>query len=457
MQARFDLLQIGWIKRTLRSRWFQPALGLVMLFFFTIAILTGLFGTPAGSHNFSIVYIWIVWWALLMILLVPFFGRLWCLICPLPLPGEWLQRRAIVQKVHAKLNTRKWCWPNKLKNIWLQNFAFLSMALFSTIILTRPSVTAWVLLEMMLAAIGLSIFYEKRIFCRYVCPVGGFIGLYSLASGLELRVRDVDVCQAHTSKDCVKGNACGYGCPWMVYPGKLEANTYCGLCTECIKTCTEDNISLNIRPLGTDLPVLKNKKLDEAYKSIIMLTCAVTYSAVLLGPWGWIKRWANMDTAGHWAMYAAGFLLVNLIIMPVLFLIPTFISKKLANTKTSLRKWFIEYAYALIPIGLAGWMAFSLGFVLINGSYALTTLSDPFGWGWNLFNTAQTSWQPVFSGSLPYLQSAILYIGLWFSILLTYRIGKEQLLNHNQALTSSLPFIVFLFGISSTFTYLFLG
>ena len=100
---------------------------------------------------------------------------------------------------------------------------------------------------MVVIAITLSIFYKDRVFCRYVCPVGGFIGLYSLASGLELRVKDQNVCLNHKTKDCVVGNSCGYGCPWMVYPGKLERNAACGLCTECIKTCTEDNIALNLK------------------------------------------------------------------------------------------------------------------------------------------------------------------------------------------------------------------
>jgi len=26
-----------------------------------LAILTGLFGTPVGSHNFAIIFVWIVW------------------------------------------------------------------------------------------------------------------------------------------------------------------------------------------------------------------------------------------------------------------------------------------------------------------------------------------------------------------------------------------------------------
>src|SRR6266704_2627327 len=98
-QQRVDLLtRIPMLKPVLASRLFQPALMLVMLFVFTLAILAGLFGTPAGNRNFGIVFVWIMWWALLIVVLVPFFGRLWCTMCPIPGPGEWLQRRGIVNR-----------------------------------------------------------------------------------------------------------------------------------------------------------------------------------------------------------------------------------------------------------------------------------------------------------------------------------------------------------------------
>src|SRR5512139_131504 len=111
-QQRIDLLQrLPLLKPILKSRLFQPALMLVTLFVFTLAILTGLFGTPAGNRNFGIVFVWIVWWALLIIVLVPFLGRLWCTICPIPAPGEWLQRRGIINRVPGRLRTLRWRWP----------------------------------------------------------------------------------------------------------------------------------------------------------------------------------------------------------------------------------------------------------------------------------------------------------------------------------------------------------
>lgn len=455
--TRFELTRYGWLKALLKSRLLQPALMLITLFFFVLAILTGLFGTPAGNRNFGLIFVWIVWWALLIIVLVPFFGRLWCMVCPIPAPGEWLQRRAIIQRKPGRLHTLRRRWPRRLRNIWLQNVGFLAVAIFSTVILTRPAVSAWLLLGMIMLGVGLSIVYEKRVFCRYVCPVGGFIGLYSLTATLELRVKDVQVCQDHTSKDCVVGTACSYGCPWLVFPGNLERNTYCGMCTECLKACPKDNIALNLRPFGADLLVAKGRSLDEAYKALIMLACALLYSAVLLGPWGWLKGWANLASLPHWTAYATTFLAINLLLLPGLFWLTAAASRTVARLETPVKRLFVDYAYSLVPLGLIGWIAFSFSFVFVNGSYAISVLSDPFGWGWNLFGTRDVPWTPFLPDLMAFLQVGLLLVGLVFSIVTAYRLVRQHAATEVQAWRGTLPVAAFLTGLTLTFLWLNLG
>jgi hypothetical protein len=314
-----------------------------------------------------------------------------------------------------------------------------------------------VLLSFILVGTSLSIFYEKRIFCRYICPVGGFIGLYSLVAPVELRVADPLVCASHTTKDCVTGNENGYGCPWLVFPGSLTRNAYCGMCVECLKTCPKDNIAINLRPFGSDLLVGKERCLDEAYKAFIMLGCALLYSAVLLGPWGWIKAWANMETLPHWALYAAGFLTINLLLLPGLFWFVTRLARRLEDQQTPLRQVFIDYAYALIPLGLAAWIAFSFGFVLVNGSYALAVISDPFGWGWNLFGTANVPWTPILPMLVGFLQIGVLMIGLLFAVNIAYRIARQHSADQRRAFLATLPITGFMVGITFVFVWLYMG
>jgi hypothetical protein len=82
---------------------------------------------------------------------------------------------------------------------------------------------------------------------------------------------------------------------------------------------------------------------------------------------------------------------------------------------------FADYATVLVPLGLAIWIAFTLSFTLTNLSYAWSALSDPFGWGWNLFGTANMAWTPYLSGVIPYLQVPVLLVGLIIAVALGFR------------------------------------
>lgn len=454
-RRRIDLLRWPVLRALLHNRWPQFILRAIALAGFLIAIVAGLIGTPVGSHNFGIVFVWIVWWALLMLIAVPVFGRGWCSICPIPMPGEWLQNGAVLgpQKKGFSLNRK---WPKRLRNIWLQNIAFTLVALFSAVILTQPTITSIVLLAFLFVAIGTSLIFERRAFCRYLCPVGGFIGLYSQLAPLEIRVKDTAICAAHTDKSCYVGNANGYGCPWLLYPGTLTKNTYCGTCMECLRTCPHDNIALNLRSFGADLQQPAGRKLDEAFKAFIMLGGALIYSAVMLGPWGALKLAAFNIGSGPWLLYALSFLGLIFGVLPGLFLVAVAIGRKLARSKEPLKKTFIAFAYALVPLGLMAWIAFSLSFVFANLSYLWPTLSDPLGVGWNLFGTLNANWQPYLTSSVPVLQTIVLIGGCAWACVTARNIAAEKR-SGRAVLIHALPVMAFCVTITVALMGLLIG
>jgi len=436
-----NIVRYPLIKAALKNRWPQFTIMLVALTGFLLAILSGLFGTPVGSRNFGIVFVWIAWWAILMLVAVPFLGRGWCSICPIPVPGEWLQRGAMLGP-HGKSKGLGKHWPNRLRNIWLQNGSFLLVALFSTVILTQPKVTAIILAAFLFVAVGASLVFERRAFCRYLCPVGGFIGLYSQLAPVEVRVLDTGVCKTHTEKTCYTGSTDGYGCPWDVFPPGMVKNTYCGTCMECLRTCPHDNIAINVRSFGTDLLVDRNRKLDEAYKAFIMLGAAAVYSTVLLGPWGVLKLAAYSVGTLPWLAYATSFLTLILLVIPGIFWQTVWFGKKLSGSVQPIKKLFIAQSYTLVPLGLAAWIAFSLSFVFANFSYVLVALSDPFGWGWNLLGTAGISWTPWLTGITPFLQMGVLLGGFIWAATTSRKIAAEKM-DNSQAVKLSAPVIVF--------------
>ncbi|MGE5250259.1 MAG: 4Fe-4S binding protein [Bacteroidota bacterium] len=411
------------LKRALINRWPQWLAFLVMLAGMLFTILAGFIGTPVGNRNFGIVFIWIAWWAVLILVAVPFFGRAWCAICPIPLPGEWLQRGNVLGPRGQARASRRRRWPRALRNIWLQNVSFTLVALFSAIILTNPTVTSIVLSAMLFTGIALGMVFERRTFCRYLCPIGGFIGLYSQVAPVELRIKDRSACRTCELKPCYNGSSQGYGCPWDVFPGGLSRNTYCGLCMECLRTCPKDNIAINLRPFAADL-VKPSARLDEAFKAFIMLGSAMVYAGVLLGPWGGLKSAAFHVGSGSWLVYAGMFLAVIFALLPGIYALVVWAGTR--DAKAPLRTRFAEFTTALIPLGLMFWAAFSLSFVLTNASYVLAALSDPLGWGWNLFGGASIAWKPVLTPIIMPLQTAALAGGLLWSGNSARRIAAQR-------------------------------
>jgi hypothetical protein len=279
---------------------------------------------------------------------------------------------------------------------------------------------------MILLAAGMSLIFERRSFCRYVCPVGGFIGLYSQLAPVELRVIDTQVCKAHTQKSCYQGNESGYGCPWDIFPGGMTANTNCGLCMECLRTCDYDNIALNLRAFSADITPRNKPKLDEAYKAFIMLGSALVYSAVMLGPWGVLKQAAYRVGSPSWLGYVMALLAFTWGLLPGLFYLTSSSAQAIAPTHHKPRQTFTAYAAALLPLGLTAWVAFSFSFVFTNISYLWPVLSDPFGWGWNLLGTANLPWTPYLGSLMPVFQLLLLVGGLIWSGSATLKISHER-------------------------------
>jgi ferredoxin len=394
-----------------------------------LAILAGLFGTPVGSHNLGIVLVWIAWWSLLILLALPLLGRGWCSICPIPIPGEWLQQGGLVAPRPSGIGLKR-SWPVRLRNIWLQNIAFSIIAVCSAVVLTQPRVTAIVLIAFLGVATGVSLVFERRSFCRYLCPVGGFIGLYAQLAPVAVRVKNPSTCAGHREKSCYRGSEDGAGCPWLLFPGALVKNTYCGMCMECVRTCPYDNVAVTLRPFGADLQSSGGRRLDEAFKGFIMLGAAMVYSAVMLGPWGALKLAAYDIGSARWIAYACGVLGFLYLVLPGLFLAAVALGRRLSGATQPLLRTFVAASYALVPLGLMAWVAFSLSFVSASFSYLWPSLSDPFGRGWDLFGTTQVGWQPYLSGPLPLLQVVVLLSGLLWSSRIAYRIAAEDGAGH---------------------------
>jgi polyferredoxin len=448
--ARIDLASWPWLRPLLASRWPLFLARAITLAGFLFTILAGLIGSPVGSHNFAIIFVWIAWWTALKLAFIPLGGRSWCSVCPLPMPGEWLQRGGLVTKARQRLglNLR---WPRRLRGTWLQAGLFLFIGLFSAVTLTDARLTAWVLLGLIALAALLSLVFERRAFCSYVCPIGGFSGMYAQTAPLEVRVKERAVCAAHSEKTCY------LECPWGLYPVALRDSSACGLCMECLRVCPKDNIALNLRPFGSDLGAPRRAaRLDEAFLALVMLGSAIAFSAVFTGPWGALKSAAFRIGSLEWLAYSGAFLALNLLVLPGLFTLVAALGRKLGRSRAALRQAIADQAQALLPLGLFGWIAFTISFALPKLGTVFSVLSDPFGWGWNLFGTANTTWALDDSGAVLTLQIAALLIGLIWSLSLSLKLADADG-THPEGWRQSLPVIFFVLLYTLVMLWLLIG
>jgi plastocyanin len=426
-----------------KRRSLQFLLLLPMAVIFYLFILSALWGSPVGNRNISIIFVWIFWWFLLKAIFVPLGGRLWCTICPLPAPGEWLSRKALtavhtcsppVRGQRHKFLGLQWDWPKRLKNMWLQNLMFMAMISFGIILITRPVATGLVFVLILVVTITLALLFRRRVFCLYVCPVSGFLGTYSMASMTAVRAIDPEVCRRHTEKSCLQGNESGWGCPWGQYLGTMDRNTSCGCCTECFKSCPKGNVGFFLRPFGRGGEL---KGYDELVNVIMMLVVALAFSVTMLGPWSGIRDAANVSESRNVPAFLAYLGVLwgcAAVIFPGLFLLLVNISKWLSGSRATTRQLALASASMLIPVGIFSWIAFSLPSVMINYGYIINVLSDPMGLGWDLFGWSQNHYPPFLPDWIPNIQGGLLLLGLFFGIRRGYRSVTALLTNPIAAL-----------------------
>jgi polyferredoxin/heme/copper-type cytochrome/quinol oxidase subunit 2 len=423
---RINLLErLPGLKWLVHRRSFQFLILFPGFILFYLFILSSLWGSPVGNRNIAIIFVWILWWFALKAVFVPLGGRIWCMMCPLPAPAEWISRKRLtavryIQKPFKGLHHRfiglQKDWPKMMQNMWLQNFIFLLMISFGIILITRPFATSILFLAILATTIVLAFIFRRRVFCLYLCPVGGFLGNYAMASMTEIRAIDPDVCRKHKEKCCYAGASGGWACPWKQYIGNMDRNNHCGFCMECLKSCPKDNIGIFLRPFGSD-HILKGY--DEMINVMIMLVVAIAFSITMLGPWGFIKSAANVTESRQiipFLIYIALIWLSALVIFPGLFSLSTRFSNRLIGKPASHRLMTLRLSYILIPVGIFSWIAFSLPSVMVNYNYILSVLSDPLGLGWNIFGTANYPFCPFHPEWIPMIQGGLLLIGLYLGL-----------------------------------------
>ncbi len=237
----------------------------------------------------------------------------------------------------------------------------------------------------------------------------------------------------------------------------MKRNNYCGLCTECIKSCPKDNVGVFIRPFGSDR-ILKGY--DEMFNVVIMLVVAIVFSITMSGPWSVIKDAANVTESRQiipFLIYVALIWVFALGVFPGIFAVAASAARRLAGSQESNRTFILRLAYILLPIGIFAWIAFSLPMLMVNFGYILNVLSDPLGLGWDILGTAAFPFQPFYPESIPIIQGIMLLSGLYFGLSRGY-LGLKEIVAVSEARAKAMIFpSLFALLVINLFLKLYMG
>lgn len=236
----FNLLRIGWVRSLIESKMFPTLPSAVVGMVLLVAMLTLFFGPSDPEKNLGITLSWVIGWPLLFFSFF-FMARTWCSVCTLAMPGTLLQ--FLVK-------------PTRSTPLFLKKYSGWIMAWLCLIVLwveivwnayDNPVLTGWIILAVTLGSIIFSLFFKRRAWCRYLCPLGAMNAIFAMPSILEVRSNRhlcLNRCEDHA---CYAGDLEKEGCPMFRHPFMVDNNRDCIVCGKCIKHCNKHSVHLNVR------------------------------------------------------------------------------------------------------------------------------------------------------------------------------------------------------------------
>jgi len=439
----FELTRFKFVKNFFISRRTQLAAQLVIVFLFFTIIFAGFYGNQHPGRNIAPTLTWNIWWVGLIFLIL-FFGKMWCYACPWDALTNWLTRLSFLRINKENINLG-WKWPRQLKNIYLATalFILLTWLELGYNITMSPEATATLGLTMFGLVFVPGLLFEKKSFCQYGCLIGRVSGLYAMFSPLEIRSRDLDICHSCKTADCLQGNENGYACPTNQYLAVMDTNTYCIMCAECFRTCPHDNVALNARPFAADLAGKSKTRKDEAFLALILFALTAFHGLTMTPNWKIFVRALQFDGAiSQLGAFSIG---MSICLVAPILLYSLFIWLSRAFSGESLKSYteiFVQYAYGLIPIALFYHLAHNAEHFFVESQKLITLASDPFGYGWNLFGTANLRLDPWLSLETVWaIQVALIVIGHVFGIVISHKHAYGVFESRAAALKSQVPMI----------------
>jgi transcriptional regulator with AAA-type ATPase domain/polyferredoxin len=262
----FNLLKLEKVRNFFRHRLYPVGLQAMTGAFFSLIFLMAFLGNQSPDANVTLLLVWALWWPMLAISW--FLGaRIWCSVCPMGAINDFLNKFFSLKKKVPKFIRNNSAYLSAL------GLALIIYAEASSNMVNSPMATGFLLLSIATFAILSGFLYERRVWCRYLCPLGRLAATFSGCSVIEWRSNS-SICNSTCKTNaCFKGNDEVPGCPLYQGPFSLYSNQDCILCGNCVKICENASPAFNLRIPGHELwAAIKPEKVTSIFVPVILGT-----------------------------------------------------------------------------------------------------------------------------------------------------------------------------------------
>lgn len=424
---RIDLLtHLPWLRRILLSTWYPEGIWIVMMIFFIPVTIAGFIGPQTADRSITLNLFWAWWWPGYLFLFV-FIGRLWCAVCPFMITGEWVRHLSlwIMPRQQRPWNTQ---WLNRWGG-WILFVGFVAIYLWEQLwdLPNHAYLSAWLLMIITAGAVLFSLVYERRLWCRYLCPIGGMNGMFAKLAMVELRSSQ-QVCGSQCQTfGCYKGSPvtpvtfldalpnegqATSGCPLYSHPAQLQDNRDCVFCMTCLKACPHRSVQINLRFPSSDLLDRHQENWTEVALLLLLFGGVFMHHAPsILRIWGF----SSALDASHW--------IVSLPICLLFLSIPallTYIAHTISRYIDPEQPGYRTAVYAYLPFTLAVNLVHYIPSAILDAGQILPIAARSLGFSGEYLPTLTWS-----TDVAEFLQGITLLSALVFSVYPLFRITQR--------------------------------
>lgn len=361
----FNLFNLEPVRRLFQSRLYPKAALVLTAPFIALIIGLGLFGPQDPERNAALVLTWGLWEPLLVISGF-FVSRMWCSVCPVGALSV-LVRRLVGLNLSVPVFLRNYGFY-----IIAAGIAIIFWTEVATGMLSSPRATALLVLSIVLLAAVTGFLFQRSAWCRYLCPLGGMVGLMANCSIVELR-SNYSICNNNCAKhDCYTGTDRQEGCPMFEGPFSVSSNQNCLLCGSCVKICPNRSPVLNLRLPGYDLWSARTPEKSFAALGITLMGTQFFRGMEYV-------RFSGLFHESAETTWAGTFLLISGSILLALLYAVIAGRSVFGNSGSGAGKEQYRIVYSLMPLVFACEVGFHLEQMFIMGGKLLPVLGRQLG------------------------------------------------------------------------------